>query len=456
MTTSTAVPEDSPPATGGRITRLRSMSIWGAGRVRDFRLLWAGEGVSVLGDQFHAVALSWLVITLTGSGLALGVVLIAVSVPRALLLMPMGVVADRRPARSLMLFAHLARAAIVAVVAVLAATGHASIPALALLGVLFGCADAVYLPAQQAFVPRTVGPDRLASANALLQGTLQLVSIVGPPLAGLVVAIAGTGIAFGVDAASFLVAAGFVALISGVGVAVTASAGGGQQAGAVTETAVPAASASPESFLTSLRGGLAYVFADRGVAAMLAVSLVLNLALNGPGSVGMAWLAQLRYHAGAAGLGLLVAGWALGGLTGTVVAGNARLDRQGRVILAAIAVSGVATAGVGFAGSLPVAAGLFAVAGLCIGYVNIVAVSWLQARVEVAMLGRVMGVVMLVGFGISPLSMALAGALIDLNATLLFVGAGVLVVVAALGAHAMGTADLFDALRAPTSGASSA
>ena len=116
------------------IARTRAMPMWRAFLVRDFRLLWASEAVSVVGDQFHLIALSWLVISLTGSGLALGVVLIAVGVPRALLIVPFGVLADRRPARGLMLAAHLVRGAIVGVIALLAAIDAASIPALAVLG----------------------------------------------------------------------------------------------------------------------------------------------------------------------------------------------------------------------------------------------------------------------------------------------------------------------------------
>jgi len=76
-----------------------------------------------------------------------------------------------------------------------------------------------------------------------------------------------------------------------------------------------------------------------------------------------------------------------------------------------------------------------------------VAISWLQARVEMAMIGRVMSVAMLVGFGISPLSMAIAGVLIDANATALFVGAGVLVILATVAAVALGTVELFDGPR---------
>jgi MFS family permease len=443
MTAPAAGSADPIAARRRRLGRVRGLRIWDAAGVRDFRLLWASEGVSVLGDQFHAVALSWLVITLTGSGLALGTVLIAISVPRALLLVPLGVVADRRSQRSLMLASHLARAGIVAAITALVVSGNTSIASLAVLGVLFGAADAVYMPSQQAFVPRAVGPDRLPSANALLQGTLQLVSIVAPPIAGLVVAAAGTGIAFGVDAASFVVAAGLIALIGGAGARTLARPGARDAAGAGPATPAHL----QESFLRALGGGVRYVIADRAIAVMLGVSLVLNFALNGPAAVGMAWLAELRYHAGATGLGLLVAGWGIGGLAGTLIAGNARLERQGRILLIGIAVSGLATSGVGIASSLAMAVVLFAVSGLCMGYVNIVAISWLQARVEVAMLGRVMSVVMLVGFGISPLSMAIAGALIDANATALFVGAGALVVAAAVGAVLLGTVDLFDTPR---------
>ncbi|MEW6225805.1 MAG: MFS transporter [Chloroflexota bacterium] len=421
--------------------RVRALPIWRATGIRDFRLLWASEAVSVLGDQFHFVALSWLVISLTGSGLALGTVLIAVGVPRAILLVPMGVIADRRSPRTLMLAAHLARGAIVAVIAVLVATDRASIPALAVLGALFGAVDAAYLPAQQAFLPRAVGPDRLPPANALLQGTLQLASIAGPPVAGFAIAIVGTGTAFAVDAASFAIAGALVALITGgaVAVASTAARPGTTATGATTPPDVPAgattptdvptgaAATAPESFADALRGGVRYVLADPGIRLMMLLSLVLNFAVNGPAAVGMAWLAERRFDAGPTGLGFMAAGWAAGALAGTIIAGNVRLERQGRIVLACIAVSGLAMAAVGVLGWLPAVVGSLAVMGVAIGYVNVVAISWLQARVELDMLGRVMSLAMLMGFGITPLSIGLAGALIDADATALFVGAGGLV-----------------------------
>jgi MFS family permease len=444
--------------------RVGSLPILGALRVRDFRLLWASEAVSVLGDQFHFVAMSWLVISLTGSGLALGTVLIAVGVPRAILLVPFGVVADRRSPRTMMLASHAARALVVGAIAVLVITGHASIPALAALGALFGCADAAYMPAQQAFLPRTLDAERLPSANALLQGTMQLASIAGPPIAGVVVAIAGAGSAFAVDAASFVFAGILVALITAAAVAVVArepvaaagavvsaapddaasAAGAGAGDGAGVNAALDSAAAPAESFRDALAGGIRYVAADAGIRTMLLLSLVLNFALNGPAAVGMPWLAERRFDAGPAGLGLMAAAWAAGALAGTVLAGSLRLERGGRIVLAGIAAAGISMAVVGLALWMPAVVTALAVMGVAIGYVNVVAISWLQARVEPAMAGRVMSVVMLMGFGITPLSLGLAGALIDLDATAMFTGAGMIVLGATGLAVALGASRLFD------------
>ena len=196
---------------------VRSMPMWRALAVRDFRLLWSSEAVSVFGDQFHFIALSWLVIDLTRSGLALGTILIAIGVPRALMLLPFGVLADRRPPRNLMLVAHLGRGVVVGAIAALVLSETATLPLLAVLGAVFGVLDALYLPAQQSFLPRTVEAARLPSANSLLQGTLQLTTIVGPPLAGAFIVAFSTGAAFVVDSISFFVAAAIVLLISGKG-----------------------------------------------------------------------------------------------------------------------------------------------------------------------------------------------------------------------------------------------
>ena len=421
------------------LSRTRGLPMWRAFSVRNFRLLWTSEAVSVTGDQFHFVAMAWLIISLTGSGLALGTVMIAIAVPRALLLVPMGVVADRRPSRGLMLTAHVARGVIVGVIAGLVVAHAASIPALIVLGILFGAADAIYLPAQQAFLPRALEADRLPSGNALLQGTYQLASIAGPPLAGVVIAAGGTGAAFGIDAVSFLIAATVVLFITG------GRAPAPEAIREVNGAGAPSPATSHESFADSIRAGVHYVLADKAIRTTMLISLVINLAVNGPASVGMPWLASRRFDAGPLGLGLMAAAWAGGALAGTLLAGNLPLRRQGRIIVGSLAVTGLAMAVVGVAGSFLVCVLAMAVMGVAIGYVNVVAISWLQARVEGALLGRVMSLVMLMSFGITPLSLALSGLLIDANATGLFVSAGMLVVLTAVFAVAVGLPRMWDA-----------
>ena len=407
----------------------RSLPMWRALSVRDFRLLWSSEAVSVIGDQFHFVALSWLVIDLTRSGLALGTILIAIAVPRALMLLPFGVLADRRPPRTLMLVAHLARGVVVGAIAALVLSGSASLPLLAILGAVFGALDALYLPAQQSFLPRTLDADRLPSGNSLLQGTLQLCAIVGPPLAGAFIVAIGTGAAFVVDAASFFVAAAIVLLISGQG-AVTAAVA--SVAPSSSPTPVPGdrpRDAAPQpSFVAAVKEGVRYVLADPPLRTTLLISMLINFALNGPAAVGMPWLAQIRYAAGPTGLGLLTAGWAVGALGGTLIAGNLQVARPGRLLLLAVGSSGAAMLVVAVAPSFLLATAALAVMGVLIGFTNIIAVSWLQSRVATEMLGRVMSLAMLMGFGITPLSLALAGLLLDVNATALFVGSGLLVI----------------------------
>jgi MFS family permease len=420
--------------------RIRSVPFLRALSARDFRLLWGSEAISVVGDQFQFVALSWLVISLTGSGLALGTVLIAIAVPRAILLVPFGVLADRRPSRGLMLTAHIVRGAVVGAIAALVLAGMATLPLLALLGAVFGAADALYMPAQQAFLPRTLEPERLPSGNALLQGTMQLASIVGPPIAGAAIAITSTGFAFAVDALSFLLAAVVIAMIH--------NPAGGPAATYEGPAAAPIADAAPaanEPFVAAITRAVRYVLADRPLRTTMLIALVLNFALNGPASVGMPWLADQRFDAGPAGLGIMAAALAAGALTGVIVAGSLSLDRRGLSLLVAVVLTGVGELAVGLLPSLPAVVLALAVIGVAIGYANVIAISWIQARVDPSMTGRVMSLVMFMGVGITPFSLVVSGVLIDINATALFVGAGIAILLTAVFAVGVRFVAQFDA-----------
>src|SRR5579859_4022675 len=183
--------------------------------VRNFRLLWIGEGISLLGDQFYMIALPWLVLQLTGSALALGTVLALASIPRALFMLVGGAFVDRYSPRSVMFASNFARLVLVAAMSALVLTNTMRIEMLYAFALAFGLADAFYFPAQTAIVPQILPYEQLQAGNSFVQGTAQLSLLLGPALAGALIALLGhaatgapgmqgIGLAFGVDTLSFV------------------------------------------------------------------------------------------------------------------------------------------------------------------------------------------------------------------------------------------------------------
>src|SRR3989304_1594591 len=149
---------------------------------RDFRLLWSGQTVSVIGDAAFFVALGWTTFKLEGSG-ALGVVLMLQAVGMLATLLVGGALADRYPRRALMIASDLVRGVLVGVLAVLDFGGGLSIELLATIALLQGVAGGFFMPAFGGIVPLVVEQPQLASANALIGISRQVSLIVGSALA---------------------------------------------------------------------------------------------------------------------------------------------------------------------------------------------------------------------------------------------------------------------------------
>ena len=392
-------------------------------RVRDYRLVFAGETISVLGDQFHFVALAWLALQLTGSGLALGTVLMTAAIPRAVFMLVGGAFSDRFSPRTLMLVSNLVRGAVVGVIAALVIGGSAELWHLYLLAAIFGIVDAFFYPALGTIVPMIVPERLLPPANAVMQGSTQVMGLVGPALAGAVIALADTGPAFVMDAASFGVAALAVFLVRG-----------GRRAAPSIEAA------SRENVLASIRAGIRAAWADPALRGMLVLISVVNLAFIGPVSVGLAWLAEDRFAGGSAAFGVLFSAWGGGALIGAIIGGSIRqIPSFGAVLMAIACVLGAALAAIGVAPTLPIALAIIAPMGVLIGLTNVQYISWLQRRAAGELLGRVMSLSMLASIGLAPVSLAAAGALVDLGAATLMYGvAGGIVLLAAIAGIATG------------------
>jgi len=196
---------------------VRRANVLGPLADRPFRLLWLAATTSAVGSAFVPVALAFAVLGIGGNATSLGLVLLAGMLAGLLSYLVAGVWADRVSRRTLMLGADVVRLLVEVAVAVSLMTRHAQIWQLALASVLVSIATAFEGPASTGLVAEIVAPEGLQKANSLLSISTSAASVVGPALSGLLVATAGTGWAFAVDAASFAGSAAFLILMPSLG-----------------------------------------------------------------------------------------------------------------------------------------------------------------------------------------------------------------------------------------------
>ena len=177
---------------------------------RAFRLLFAAQSISSLGDRLVPVALAFAVLNLTGSATDLGVVLAAQTIPLVLFVLVGGVWADRLPRRLVMATSDLVRATSQGICAALLLTGTAHLWQLAVLQAVYGTARAFFDPAALSVVPQTVETGELQRANSLIALTGNVSAVVGPAVAGVIVAAAEPGWGLAFDAVTFVASAACV------------------------------------------------------------------------------------------------------------------------------------------------------------------------------------------------------------------------------------------------------
>ena len=399
--TTTPAPQPSPETAPRTLHPLR---------VRDFRLLWMGAAVSLFGDQFYLVAMPWLVLQLTGSGLALGTVMMAAAIPRAVFMLMGGVVTDRFSPRRIMMTTACARALLVGIVGLLAYRNVIHLWQLYVLSVAFGLADAFVVPAHSALIPSIVTPEQLPAANSMIQGVVQASTIAGPAPAGLVVKRWGIAQAFFIDAVSFLF---IIAALWRLPEKPRTSSG--------------AQPAPQQNMRRSILEGLEYVWRDPPIRALMLLSTAVNFFIAGPLTIGIATLAKTRMGSATA-FGTMLTVMSVGTLAGLVLAGVVpRPRRLGTALLVLTAVLGSAMSALGFLQQLLPVAGVLAGMGFASGFVQVHLVSWFQKRVDRALLGRVMSVLMFGAVGLIPVSYAAAGALVEVSPAAMFLTSGVLV-----------------------------
>lgn len=392
---------------------------------RDFRLLFGGSSVSMVGDQFTLIALPWLVLQLTGNPVQLGLVLAAMALPRAVFMLVGGAVVDRLSPRRVLLIARGANALLAGLLAALVLAGVIHMWMVYALAFTIGLCTAFAYPAGGSILPQIVEPAQLQMANSMIMGMRQLSTLIGPALAGLLVAagssdkgagVHGTGLAFAVDAVSFL-----FSVASLLAIRIASDRDSRAPAGGV---------------FSQVWEGFRALAADLQLRSFIAYMALVSVLVMGPLQVGLPLFAKMRLSQGAAAFGWLMTANGSGMLLGSVMSGSVtRLvrGRLGVMILSVDAAAGLALATLSVVHSVLSAAALLVLTGLFAGTVQIAIITWLQRRVPQAMMGRIMSIVFFTFLGLAPLAAALAGGLLKLiSLSELFVGAGLSLTAVAL------------------------
>lgn len=362
-----------------------------------------GQAVSVLGDQVWYVALSWSAVRLASPSAA-GAVMAVSALPRLAFLLLGGALVDRSDSRRLMIGSDLLRCAVALTAAVLAGRQE-SVALLVAVALVFGAADAVFLPAASTVPPRLLPPERLSQGAAVAALAARLALTLGAPLGGVLVAAGGLPIACVVNAGTFVVS---VLALRGLPPG-RAAAPSREPATTTSRDAVP----SREPVVAALRAGLRYLGRRRLLRTILVVSLLTNLGFVGPMNVGLALVSDDRGW-GSAGIGVLLAGF--GG--GAVAASLAMLRMRWRGGVGIAAAAGIVAQAVGVfavavADSVPAAVAATIVVGLTSGVVGVLLSALLQARTDDAFRGRVGSIGSFLNLGITPIAMAVMGVATD-------------------------------------------
>ena len=376
---------------------------------RSFRRLWLARTISHVGDGIALVALVLLVQETEGTGTAVGVLLLASSLPR--FLGPLaGVVADRVEQRTLMVLCDVGNAAIFATIA----WSRPSFGVLLALVAASAVLDTLFAPAGRSAVPALVHGDDLLQANAWMGTSLNLQVALGTLLGGTLVAAIGVRGALAFDAVSFAVSALLL-----VGLPPLRS----------TSTAMPA------GFLAVGREGLSFAWRTRVVRRFLIV-LFLGVAFAAVDNVALVFLVRETLGGGPVAFGLVSAAFGVGMISASLGLSIRRTSvAVTTLLIVAWLASGFGTVATGLAPLIAVAALAQAVGGFGNGLENIAADTLIQRAVPREMLGRVFGLVTTAAFGGSTLAYAAGGPLLDLTsprAVFLFAGAGILAVTAYL------------------------
>ncbi len=389
---------------------LRTRTFRSLRRHRNYRIFFTGQLVSLAGTWMQNVALAWLVLELSGSPLAIGVLAFCRFVPFTFLGLVAGVVADRVDTRRLVMATQAAAMTVSVLLAIVTLTGTATLPVVYVLAALGGIALAFDAPGRQSLTFQMVGPRELPNAVALNAGLFNGSRVVGPAIAGAIIAAAGTGVCFALNAVSFL--------------AVLAALASLRQ-----DELHPVERDRSARVVDGLRRAFAFAVHDPQLRSVLGVvTVVSTVGFNFHVLVPL--LAADTLHVGPEGFGLLSASFGLGALVGALVTATFR-GASWRLLATGATGFGVLALALAPVENAVLAGALLVAIGICFTLFTANANALVQLGAPDYLRGRLIGLYLFAFVGLAPVGGLLAGWLASLGGTpLAFAVAGVTSLVA--------------------------
>ncbi|GCE78357.1 MFS transporter [Cellulomonas biazotea] len=367
--TSTDAPPTAAAARSWRAGLARTRTAFSSLRDPRYRWWFAGQVLSSSGHVTQAAGLAWLVLSLSGRAVDLGLVTTAAMLPILVGAAPAGALVDRFDRRRLLLVTQVLLLSIGVLLAVLTATGVVEVWMVLVVAFVSGTVAAVDGPARQVFVLDLVGPERLASAVSLYEVVMNAARVIGPSVGGVLLALVGPAACFAFNASTYLLP---------LGVLVALRAGGTRQV-----------RHAPGTPTVSFRAGMAYAFRHPVIRACLLLAAASTMIFNQ--GVLVPVLATDALGLPPQGFGALMAAFGLGALPGAIAAAGGGEAPSGRLVAALSFATGVAILPLGLAPGFAVAL----VAAAVLGFVSIWFVAAANTLVQLTsaphLRGRVMG-----------------------------------------------------------------
>lgn len=380
----------------------------------NFRWLWLAQTFILCASQFWFVTLTWLVLQKTGSGFALGSVLMAAAIPRGLFMLVGGAIGDRLPTHAVAAIAAASNTALIGLITALMFLDVFHLNVVILIAALFGLSEAFLYPAMLSLLPQFVSKSRLGRANTWMQGSEQITNVVGPAVAGIIIGTFDLPIAFAIDTVLFAIGSGLISLVR-------------------IRVRSRVVEPHPVSLISEIIEGLRYAWKQPEIRISLQMIAMINFAVLGPIVIGVAELVRVRFDGSATTFGYLQSAYGIGALFGVVVASrlSAIKDLKTPLVLLASAL-GLGLIILGLMQQAWMASMVIALMGLSGGIVGVLGLTWLQQQTQTHMQGRMMSLVMFASVALDPFSQAISGVLMEVNLTGLFLIAGMAMLVTAL------------------------